>query len=64
MAAAANPASIDASDMSFDDHADDPLDVFTHHRMKAEKQTGSIRLRRAFQGRFTSPKLSCQNSYS
>ena len=54
VAAAANPAPIDASDMSFDEYADDLLDVFTHHRMKAEKRSGSIRLRRALQGRPTS----------
>ena len=42
-AAAANPAPMDASDMSFDE--DDLLDVFTHHRMKAEKRSGSVRLR-------------------
>ena len=55
-AAAANPAPMDASDMSFDEYADDLLDVFTHHRMKAEKRSGSIRLRRALQGRPTSPQ--------
>ena len=56
-AAAANPAApMDASDMSFDEYADDLLDVFTHHRMKAEKRSGSIRLRRALQGRPTSPQ--------
>ena len=55
-AAAANPASMDASDMSFDEYPDDLLDVFTHHRMKAEKRSGSIRLRRALQGRPTSPQ--------
>ena len=60
-AAAANPAPMDASDMSFDEYADDLLDVFTHHRMKAEKRSGSIRLRRALQGR---PKLGSKNSYS
>ena len=54
VAAAANPAPIDASDMSFDEYADDPFDVFTHHRMKAENPSGSIRLRRALQGRPTS----------
>ena len=61
-AAAANPAPMDASDMSFDE--DDLLDVFTHHRMKAEKRSGSVRLRCALQGRPTPPKLGSKNSYS
>ena len=53
-AAAANPAPMHASDMSFNEYADDLLDVFTHHRMKAEKRSESIRLRRALQGRLSS----------
>ena len=60
VAAAANPAPIDASDMSFDEYADDLLDVFTHHRMKAEKRSGSIRLRRALQRRPTSSQARFQ----
>ena len=63
-AAAANPAPMDASDMSFDEYADDLLDVFTHHRMKAEKRSGSVRLRCALEGRPTPPKLGSKNSYS